>query len=63
MVFIESVNIELVLFIIKVDLGISKYKNEYESLGYKVYEIFYKIDEWVKDIANLFINKINVLMG
>lgn len=63
MIFIESVNIELVLFIIKVDLGISKYKNEYESLGYKVYEIFYKIDEWVKNIVKLFINKINVLMG
>nr|WP_318027655.1 ribosome small subunit-dependent GTPase A [Mycoplasmopsis bovis] len=63
MALIESANIEPILFITKTDLGTNKYKNEYENLGYKVYELSYKTDEWVNKIKELFTNKTNVLMG
>lgn len=63
MALIESANIEPILFITKTDLGANKYKNEYENLGYKVYELSYKTDEWVNNIKELFTNKTNVLMG
>ncbi|WP_029513379.1 ribosome small subunit-dependent GTPase A [Mycoplasmopsis primatum] len=64
MSYIEAYNIEPILFITKTDLSADNmYKNEYEKLGYQVYEINYKTDEWVKNIKHLFVNKTNVLMG
>lgn len=66
MAFIEANNLTPILFLSKCDLDpneANEYKKQYEKLGYEVYEISYKTDEWVKNIAPVFANKTNVLMG
>lgn len=63
MAYIELNSIEPILLITKCDLTEESYKEVYEKMGYKVYEINYKIDEWDKNIKELFNNKTIVLMG
>lgn len=63
MAVIESKNIEPILFITKCDLAKPEYTNDYRKLGYKIYEIDYKTDKFIKNIEPIFKNKTNVLMG
>ena len=61
--FIESKNIEPIIFITKYDLEKSQWAEEYKKLGYKVCEIDYTTDKWVKNIQEIFKNKTCVFMG
>ncbi|WP_029512918.1 ribosome small subunit-dependent GTPase A [Mycoplasmopsis iners] len=60
---IESKNIEPIIFISKNDLGKCAEYEQYVNLGYKIYEINYKKDEWVKIVQHIFNENTCSLMG
>ncbi|AIA29347.1 GTPase EngC [Mycoplasmopsis californica HAZ160_1] len=61
--FIEANNIEPVLFITKVDLALSEWKQRYISMGYKVFNIDYTDPELAQKLKPIFAQKVISLMG
>ncbi|WP_096386851.1 ribosome small subunit-dependent GTPase A [Mycoplasmopsis bovigenitalium] len=61
--FVESHDIEPLLFITKIDLALSNWKDVYKSMGYPVYEIDYKNGNLKQDLRCIFEGKVISLMG
>ncbi|UUD35366.1 ribosome small subunit-dependent GTPase A [Mycoplasmopsis caviae] len=61
--FIESKNIKPIIVLTKSDLGSTPYYELYKNMGYEIYQINYKTDEWVKIFAKIFDHKTCSLMG
>lgn len=61
--FIEANNIEPILFITKVDLALSEWKDKYISMGYKVFNIDYQNANLKSMLSPIFKNKVISLMG
>lgn len=61
--FVESHDIEPLLFITKIDLALSNWKDIYKSMGYPVYEIDYKNGNLKQDLRCIFEGKVISLMG
>lgn len=61
--FIESKNIKPIIVLTKDDLGSAPYFEQYKNMGYEIYKINYKTDDWVKIFTKIFDHKTCSLMG
>ncbi|MBU4689684.1 ribosome small subunit-dependent GTPase A [Mycoplasma zalophidermidis] len=61
--FIESNDIEPIIFVTKVDLSISDWKQEYQTMGYRIFEIDYNNSETLKNVELIFKGRVISLMG
>ncbi|WP_029608693.1 ribosome small subunit-dependent GTPase A [Mycoplasma simbae] len=61
--FIEANNIEPILFITKVDLALSEWRQKYLAMGYNVFNIDYKDPDLKQKLEPFFKGKVVSLMG